>query len=174
VLFSFFYLRSLKVSFYYIISQSDTHSCQLNGAQLGAKQYESSTDSQTILKYGHYAFRLAETYSQEKFRKIIIAVIYTGEIEKAHDYLDLGSVKIRLEQVFLSKFNGSKIYNYLKTKIEGKEPLSDEDVMKLIILPLTQKNNKQEFIEKTVSLAQEIPDEERQGVRPERMLLKVA
>jgi cell shape-determining protein MreC len=40
VLFSFFYLRSLKVSFYYIISQSDTHSCQLNGAQLGAKQYE--------------------------------------------------------------------------------------------------------------------------------------
>lgn len=126
-------------------------------------EYESVADNQTILKYGHYAFRVAETYFREKLHKVVIAVIYTGDIEKAPDSLDLGCIKLYLEQVFLSKFDGSEIYNYLKNKIEKKAPLTDEDVMRFIILPLTQKNNKQEFIEKAVNLAQELTDEDIQG-----------
>ena len=43
-------------------------------------EYESKANNQTILKYGHYVFRVAETYFKENFRKIIIAVIYTGDV----------------------------------------------------------------------------------------------
>jgi len=41
--------------------------------------------------------------------------------------------------------------------------LSDEDIMKFIILPLTAKNDKQQLIEKTVSLAREVGDENKQS-----------
>ncbi|MDR1701699.1 MAG: hypothetical protein LBR56_02865 [Sporomusaceae bacterium] len=126
-------------------------------------EYESKADSQTALKYGHYAFRVAETYFKEKVPKIIIAVIYTGELTKAPGSLDLGSVKLSWEQVFLSKLDGEAIYNDLKTKVASKTPLTEDDLMNFIILPLTQKRKKQEFIEKTVTLAQEITDEDTQS-----------
>jgi hypothetical protein len=126
-------------------------------------EYESTPNRKTILKYGHYAFRIAETYFDENLHKIIIAVIYSGDVEKAPDFLDLDSIKLSLKQVFLSKFNGNKLYKALKTKIENKEPLTETDAMQFIILPLTQKENKQKFIEKTVTLAQEIPDEDTQS-----------
>jgi hypothetical protein len=95
--------------------------------------------------------------------KIIIAVIYTGELTKAPGSLDLGSVKLSWEQVFLSKLDGEAIYADLKTKVASKIPLAEEDLMNFIILPLTQKKNKQKFIEKTVTLAQEIKDEDTQS-----------
>jgi hypothetical protein len=126
-------------------------------------EYESKADSQTALKYGHYAFRVAETYFKEKIPKIIIAVIYTGDVTHAPGSLDLGSVKLSWEQVFLAKMNGEVIYADLQTKIANKMPLTEEDVLNFIILPLTQKKNKQKFIEKTVTLAQEIRDEDTQS-----------
>jgi hypothetical protein len=126
-------------------------------------EYESSPNRKTILKYGHYAFRVAETYFDKNLHKIIIAVIYSGDVEKAPAVLDLDCIKLSLKQVFLAKFNGNKLYKDLKTKIDNKEPLTETDVMQLIILPLTQKDNKQKFIEKTVTLAQKIPDEETQS-----------
>jgi predicted transposase/invertase (TIGR01784 family) len=89
--------------------------------------------------------------------------IYTGDIEQAPDFLDLGCIKLQTEQVFLSKFNGNEIYNDLKIKVENNQKLTDEDVMRFIILPLTKKDNKQDFIELTVNLAKEIIDEEKQG-----------
>jgi hypothetical protein len=126
-------------------------------------EYESKTDSHTALKYGHYAFRVAETYFKEKAPKIIIAVIYTADIAKAPGSLDLGSVKLSWEQVFLSKLDGEAIFDDLKTKVESKKPLTETDIMNFVILPLTQKKNKQKFIEKTVTLAQEITDEDTQS-----------
>jgi DNA invertase Pin-like site-specific DNA recombinase len=63
----------------------------------------------------------------------------------------------------LSKLNGNEIFDYLKSKIKNKEALTDEDVMKLVILPLTQKNDKQEFIKKIVHLAKQIIDEDMQS-----------
>jgi hypothetical protein len=126
-------------------------------------EYESKADSQTALKYGHYAFRVAETYFKEKIPKIIIAVIYTGDVAHAPGSLDLGSVKLSWEQVFLAKMDGEAIYADLQTKVANKMPLTEEDVLNFIILPLTQKKNKQKFIEKTVTLAQEIRDENTQS-----------
>ena len=70
-------------------------------------------------------------------------------------------MRIQLEQVYLSRFNTDELYAGLKEKIDAKEPLTDDDVMRLIILPLTQpdKERKQRLIEDTVNLAKQAEDD---------------
>jgi predicted transposase/invertase (TIGR01784 family) len=114
---------------------------------------------QNLLKYGHYAFRVAETYCKDTLPKVTIVVIYTADVEAAPEVLDLGSVQLQLKQVFLTKFNSADIYHDLQGKVAAGQKLSDEDIMRFIVMPLTQKNDKQVLIEKTVELAKEITDE---------------
>ena len=66
--------------------------------------------------------------------------------------------------MFLSKFDTDEIYDGLKTKIRSGEVLTDDDVMRLIILPLTQPDDsrKQELIEDTINLAMQVNDDEQQ------------
>jgi len=126
-------------------------------------EYESSVNNENLIKYGHYAFRVFERYYKDKHYKVILVVIYTGEIEAAPNFLDTGSIQLRFSQVFLSKFDGVKMYSDLKRKVENNESLTEEDVMKFILLPLTEKIEKQELIEDTINLAKEIKDENTQS-----------
>jgi hypothetical protein len=126
-------------------------------------EYESSESYKNLLKYCYYAFRVSEAYFEDKIYKLILVTIYTGDIEQAPNILDLGCIKLQTEQVFLSKFNGNEIYDKLKNKVENNKKLTDADVMQFIILPLTQKENKQDLIENTVNLAKKITDEEKQS-----------
>jgi len=125
-------------------------------------EYESKPNNKNMIKYGHYIFRIAESYYKEKLYKVILVVIYTGDVEAASNYLDIGSIQLNFQQVFLSKFDGQKMYEELKNKVENKLDLEDEDVLKFIILPLTQKKDKQKLIEDTINLAKEIGDENKQ------------
>jgi hypothetical protein len=126
-------------------------------------EYESSGDAKNLLKYGHYAFRVAEMYRGSKARKVAIVVIYTGDIESAANRLDLGCLQLKIEQVFLSKYDGNAMYSELERKVRAGEKLTDEDVMRFIILPLTAKSEKQPMIEAAVKLAKEIGDEHEQS-----------
>jgi hypothetical protein len=93
--------------------------------------------------------------------KVILAVIYTGDVNEASVEYDIGALKVRTEQVFLSGFDTEGIYGGLKRKIEAKEPLSDDDLMRLIILSLTQpeKERKQQLARDCVNLAKQIQDD---------------
>ena len=95
---------------------------------------------------------------------IIVAVIYTGDIEKAPDYFEIDSLRLGIMQVFLSNFDTDELYFELKRKVDAREKLSDEDVMRFIILPLTEPvaDKKQGLIEKAIALAQEIADKQQQ------------
>ncbi|MCL2158419.1 MAG: transcriptional regulator [Oscillospiraceae bacterium] len=128
------------------------------------QEYESSGDAKNLVKYGHYAFRVAEAnQSGGKLRKVTIAVIYTGDILSAADRLDIGCMQLNVRQVFLSGYDGGSIYAELERKVRGGEALTDEDVMRFIILPLTARKDKQELIESAVSLAKEVGDEVKQS-----------
>jgi hypothetical protein len=122
-------------------------------------EYESSGDAKNLIKYGHYAFRVTEAYYDGKPHKVVIVVIYTGDVTSAANSLDLGCMQLKIEQVFLSAFDGDAMYAELERKVRANEPLTDEDVMRFIILPLTSKTDKQELIETTVNLAKEVEDE---------------
>ncbi|MCL2323530.1 MAG: transcriptional regulator, partial [Oscillospiraceae bacterium] len=124
-------------------------------------EYESSRNNKNLLKYSHYCFRIAEKYYKKNL-KIILVVIYTGNIKTAPNYLDFGSIRLQFEQVFLSKFNGQKMYEELKNKIDNNIDIEDEDILKFIILPLTQKKDRQKSIEESIELAKKIEDETKQ------------
>ena len=100
-------------------------------------EYESGGGTKNLIKYGHYAFRVAEKYCGDTPRKVTIVVIYTGEIKTSARTLDIGCMQLQVQQVFLSRFDGKAMYEELERKVRAKEPLSDEDVMRFIILPLT-------------------------------------
>lgn len=126
-------------------------------------EYESVLHKKDLLKYGHYAFRIGESYYTEKMHKVILVIIYTGDVEDAPGFLDMGSIQLSFQRVFLSKFNSKEIYDDLKDKVEKKVELTDEDIMRFIILPLTEKNEKQKLIENTINLAKEVINEDKQG-----------
>ena len=130
-------------------------------------EYESKPVWQDFLKYGKYAIFAVERLLAENIqvKKVIIAVLYTGDVQKTANQLDLGSFCIQVEQVYLSQFDTDAIYTELEAKIERNEPLTDEDVMKFIILPLTQpdKKRKQGLIVDTVTLAKKISDDMQQS-----------
>jgi hypothetical protein len=123
-------------------------------------EYESKGNYENLLKYGHYAFRLSEREKKADapYPEVRIVVIYTGGVESAPENLNIGDVKITTKQVFLSNFDGDKMYEALKEKVENKEPLTEEDMMRFQILPLTAKRNIQEEAERTIALAERISD----------------
>jgi len=125
-------------------------------------EYESSGDAKNLIKYAHYAFRVSEAYQEGEPRKVTIVVIYTGDVKSAPARLDIGCMQLRVRQVFLSRFNGKGMRVELERKVRAGEPLTDEDVMRFIILPLTALKDKQEMIETTVNLAKEVEEEDKQ------------
>jgi len=129
-------------------------------------EYESSPKMTDFLKYCKYAIHAMErAYIDDgKMRNIIIGVVYTGDIKNAPDVFDVGALRIHVQQVFLSHFDTDVLYAELRDKIESGELLTDDEIMKLIILPLTQPNKpkKQELIEATIDLAKQIQDESHQ------------
>jgi len=126
-------------------------------------EYESSARYIDLIKYAHYGFRTSENYSKSKLHKVNLVVIYTADVETAPSTLDLGSIQLNFWQVFLSKFDGQKIYKELRDKIKNNEILSDEDIMRFIILPLTRKQDKQKLVEEAIELAKELKDESKKS-----------
>jgi len=130
-------------------------------------EYESKPIWEDFLKYGKYVIYAVERLRLEAIRvtKVVVAILYTGDVQSTAKELDLGGFRIQVEQVYLSKFDTDAIYAELKAKVEAKQRLTDEEVMKFIILPLTQPNKKlkQGLIEDTVALAKQVSDDDQQA-----------
>lgn len=126
--------------------------------------YESVYKRLNKIKYLNYVARIAEKYFSDADIKIRTVVIYTGDVEQAEPDLDIGCITLRTEQAFLVKIDGIAEYQVIKDKIENHQPLTGDDIMKLIILPLTQKGKegKQDMLKKTVEVSQQIADEKLQ------------
>ena len=132
--------------------------------------FESDIKMGDYIKYLGYVYAVLNHYfkSENKVYNIIMAVIYTGDGKTSDKRADgdivFGNVKVQLTHVPLSRFDTDELYNSLKQKLEAGEELSDEDIMRFIILPITEsrKSERQNIIEKTIDLAKKIPDERQQ------------
>ena len=129
-------------------------------------EYESAPCADDFLKYAGYAAGSLRQLKREGIEptRVMIAVIYTGDITDAPKELDLGALRVRVEQVYLSRFDTGAILAGLKAKAGAGEPFDDDDVLRLIVLPLTQpdKAMKQELIEDAVRIAKSVKDENQQ------------
>ena len=91
-------------------------------------------------------------------------VIYTADVERSEtsDLLDAGCLKLEVQSVFLSEMNPEEISKRLYQKVTDRIPLSEEELMEFIILPLTYrgKYDKNKSISRTAYMAYQMEDEE--------------
>jgi hypothetical protein len=123
--------------------------------------YESTAGADKLFKYGYYAFRVADRYkhTEGKLPRITVAVIYTGDVASAPSSLDLGCLRMNIRQVFLKDLDGDGIVAEVGAKIEAKEALSDDDMLRLIVAPLAGTEvSRQALLERCVDIAKEIGD----------------
>ena len=133
-------------------------------------EFESDIKKNDYVKYLGYLYAVLNHYlkTENILYNITMAVIYTGDGKTSDKRTDndikFGNVDIKLTHVPLTRFDTDELYNSLKQKMDAGEKLTDEDIMRFIILPVTQSNKseRQNTIEKTIDLAKKIPDERQQ------------
>lgn len=124
--------------------------------------YESEYSKENFVKYLNYTARVIRRYAKQKkldeLAEIKIIVIYTADVESAWEEYDLKGVRIKIEAAYLVHMDTENIYEKIKSKIHDGDMLTEEEVMELMILPLTVKGkeNKQEVIIKAVELAKKL------------------
>lgn len=125
--------------------------------------YEAEYKKLNKVKYLNYIARVMEKYYKEDENfDLRLIVIYTGDVKSAEPAFETKCLTLRTEQAFLSHIDGEAAFNTIQQKILSGTALEDDDLMKLVILPLTVPGSKgkQEMLEKVVDLAEQITDEE--------------
>ena len=123
---------------------------------------------ENFVKYLNYIARVIRRFAVRRelkdLKQLKMVVIYTADVERAEERYDLGGLILIVESAYLIHLDGSQIYDRLKHKIDAGEKLAEEELMELMILPLTVKGKKrkQETIEKAVTLGKRLPDREGQ------------
>lgn len=125
--------------------------------------YEAEFKKLNKIKYLNYITRVMEKYYKEDENfNLRLVVIYTGDVKSAESTFETKCLTLRTEQAFLSHIDGAAAFDTIRQKIHSGVPLEDDDLMRLVILPLTVPGSegKQMMLEKVVDLAEQIADEE--------------
>lgn len=140
----------------------------LEDGSLALVDYESDYDQADKVKYLNYITRTVKRCFEEgstraaEVPKIRMIVIYTADIkpEKTQAIFDVGCLQLQTEEAFLSIIDSEKTEIQLEEKIKNGKPLTEEEQMKFIILPLTYqgKEEKQKCIQRCFALAREVED----------------
>lgn len=137
----------------------------LEDESLAIVDYESSYKPEDKIKYINYIARvLKKLFPSRKDLRIRMIVLYTADVEKAEAVLDTGSLRLEVEQGFLTAIPTGQVYERIRKKIQAGVALDQKELMELIILPLTVKGKaaQQELLGRTVELAKGLPDERQQ------------
>ena len=114
---------------------------ELEDGSYAIVDYESEYSEKNKKKYIGYIARIAQRLYNENgcFPRLKLIIIYTADVKPGttDPYLDMDSVKLELTEAFLSGLDSKEIYENIKSKLDIGIPLSDEDLMRLIIYPLT-------------------------------------
>jgi len=127
--------------------------------------YESEFKKLNKIKYLNYIARVMEKYYKEdETFNLRFIVIYTGDVKSAEPVYETSCFTLRMEQAFLSHIDGETAFESISQKLRSNTPLEDDDLMKLVILPLTMPGieGKQKMLEKVVDLAEQVTDSRQQ------------
>jgi len=126
--------------------------------------YESKYTPDNKIKYIGYVARIIQRLYNENgyFPKLKLIIIYTADVKRGttDPCLDVGCARFELTEAFLSDLNSEEIYYEIKGKLDNGVSLSDEDLMRLIIYPLTYESDeaKRKAIDEVIELANRITD----------------
>lgn len=128
--------------------------------------YESDYKKINEHKYVSCVNDVSEYYGRQWKKDVIVRmiVIYTADVERSEtsDVLDAGCLKLEIQSVFLSEMDSEEISKRLYQKVTDRIPLSEEELMEFIILPLTYRGNdeKNKSIGQSAYMANQMEDEE--------------
>lgn len=129
-------------------------------------EYASGCHKTDMVKYTQHLAEIMERYDKEDGRfNLHFIIIYTGDVEKAESVFDFGCLTLHPEQVFLSRMDGNAELKPIRQKIHSGFLLTDDDLMKLVVLPLSVPGSegKTQLFDEISSLAGKIPDEEQRA-----------
>lgn len=103
-------------------------------------------------------------YKEDENFNLRMVVIYTGDVKSAEPVFETNCITLRMEQAFLSHIDGEAAFDTIRQKVGSGTPLEDDDLMKVVILPLTipGTEGKQVMLERVVELAEQVKDNEQQ------------
>ena len=125
--------------------------------------YESVYKRISKIKYLNYIARVMEKYYKEDENfNLRLIVIYTGDVDYAESDLETACFTLHTEQAFLVHIDGETALHGIQEKLQSGLSLDNDDLMKLVILPLTVPGSegKQKMLETVVELAEQLQDEE--------------
>ena len=126
-------------------------------------EYASGCHKTDMAQYPNHIAKVMEKYDKGDGNfDLHLIIIYTGDVEKADPVFDCGCLTLRPKQVFLSRMDNGAVFDAIRQKIHSGIVLTDDDLMKLVVLPLSvpDSEGKQKMLEKVVDLAEQITDEE--------------
>ena len=138
---------------------------ELEDGSVGILDYESHYSEADKAKYLSYISRVYKKNVEDGLggQDIRMIVIYTADVisENVKKSVTKSAFSINIETAFLSELDSEEIRSRVSGKIKRQEILSDEELMELIILPLTYrtKEKKQEIIKESIDLAKQVTDE---------------
>lgn len=140
----------------------------LEDGSIALVDYESTYADVDKIKYLNYIIRTLKRNMREEhmLRRVRMIVIYTADIEprQTTPRLDIGCLKFQLEEAFLTELNSEKIESRIKDKLKLGEPLTEEEQMQFIILPLTHRGREKQAacIRRCFEMAEMVEDEQEQ------------
>lgn len=128
--------------------------------------YESKYKKEDKIKYLNYITRVLERYKTEGKLDVELRmiVIYTADVkpDEVQPEYNAGTLKFAITPAFLSRIDSKEVMDRLNKKVLNHEPLTDEELMEFIILPLTYKGDdgKKKALESSIELAKQLDNEE--------------
>jgi predicted transposase YdaD len=87
-------------------------------------------------------------------------VVYSADIKETMTTLDAGAIKYNVEAFYMSVLDGDKTYSEIKAKVDSNEPLTKQDLMSIVFLPMMKNSvDKATSFEHAINLSKEVPDE---------------
>lgn len=127
-----------------------------------------------VARYPEHIAEIMRRYDKEDGSfGLHLVIIYTGDVEKAEPVFDFGCLALHPEQVFLSRMDGEAEAEAIGQKIRSGLPLTDDDLTKLVVLPLAVPDSERKALlfDRILAMAEEIPDEGQRAFVPAAMAL---
>lgn len=138
---------------------------ELEDGSVAILDYESEYKKTNFTKYGRYIMEVIDRYlKDEEEPDIHMMVLYTADIESAKTTLSRTACSIQVEAAYLAGVPSEEWLEQVQRSIDENR-ITDEVLMRLMILPLTYKGEemKQKAVRKCVNLARRIKDKEQES-----------
>jgi len=100
---------------------------------------------------------------KQKRKPIRTIVVYTADIKETKTAFDAGSIQYGVDAFYMSALDGDKTYADVKAKIDAGEPLTKQDLMSIVFLPMMKStSDKIAGFEQAISLSKEVADSDSQ------------